>query len=95
MTDQTIAAFFAKVRGRVQGVGFRYTAYNEAARLGLTGWVRNSRDRDLVDVWSEGPQENLDLFLRWLRQGPPRARVETVDAETKTPTGVYRVFSIE
>jgi acylphosphatase len=89
------AAFFAQVRGRVQGVGFRYTAYNEAKRLGLTGWVRNTRDRDVVDVWAEGPQENLDRFLLWLRQGPPRAQVEAVDAEEKNPTGVYTMFSIE
>ncbi|GHV80295.1 hypothetical protein AGMMS49944_20860 [Spirochaetia bacterium] len=93
--DSDAGAFFAQIRGRVQGVGFRYTAYNEAARLGLTGWVRNTRDRDVVDVWAEGPQDNLDLFLRWLQKGPPRARVETVDVENKTPTGVYRVFSIE
>jgi acylphosphatase len=88
-------AFFAQVRGRVQGVGFRYSAYNEAIRLGLTGWVRNTCDRDVVDVWVEGPQENLDRFLRWLHQGPSRARVESVDAEDKIPTGSYRVFSIE
>jgi acylphosphatase len=89
------AAFFAQIRGRVQGVGFRYTAYNEATRLGLTGWVRNTRDRDVVDVWAEGPQEDLDLFLRWLHQGPPRARVEAVDVEDKIPTGAYPAFSIE
>ncbi|WP_010253874.1 acylphosphatase [Treponema primitia] len=95
MSDQNPpSAFFAQVRGRVQGVGFRYSAYNEASRLRLTGWVRNTRDGE-VDVWAEGSQENLDLFLRWLHQGPPRARVESVEAETKIPTGAYVVFSIE
>jgi acylphosphatase len=87
-------AFFAQVRGRVQGVGFRYSVYNAANRLGLTGWVRNTRDGD-VEVWAEGLQENLDALLQWLHRGPPRARVDTVDAEAKSPTGAYIVFSIE
>jgi acylphosphatase len=87
-------AFLARVRGRVQGVGFRYSACREAARLGLTGWVRNAPDRD-VELWAEGPQESLAAFLRWLRQGPPRARVDGVDVKNTAATGTYRVFSIE
>jgi acylphosphatase len=86
-------AFFARVRGRVQGVGFRYSAYREAVRLGLTGWVRNTRDRD-VEIWAEGSPEDLALFLHWLRQGPPRARVDVIDVEDKTATGTYSEFSI-
>jgi acylphosphatase len=88
------SAFFAQARGRVQGVGFRYWAYNEANRFGLTGWIRNTRDGD-VDIWAEGPRENLDLFFNRLRQGPPRARVDSVELEEKNPTGAYIVFSIE
>jgi acylphosphatase len=88
------AAFFAQVRGRVQGVGFRYSAYREAVRLGITGWVRNTYDRN-VEIWAEGSREDLDLFLSWLYQGPPRARVDTVEVEDKTATGAYREFSIE
>jgi acylphosphatase len=87
-------AFFALIRGRVQGVGFRYSAFREAARLGLTGWVRNTRDRN-VEIWAEGSREDLALFLRWLYQGPPRARVDTVDVEDKIATGAYKEFSIE
>ena len=95
INSNNVGAFFAQVRGRVHGVGFRYSAYNEANRLGLTGWVRNTPDRDVVNVWAEGPQESLDLFFRWLHQGPPLARVDMVDAEHKKPTGAYRGFSIE
>jgi acylphosphatase len=86
-------AFFVRIRGRVQGVGFRYSAWHEANRLGVIGWVRNSPDRD-VEIWAEGPHEDLAVFLRWLHQGPPRARVDAVDVENKTPTGAYREFSI-
>jgi acylphosphatase len=93
MSENT-GAFFAQVRGRVQGVGFRFSAFHEATRLGLTGWVRNTPDRN-VDIWAEGRNENLALFLRWLHQGPPRARVDAVEVEDKTATGAYRVFSIE
>ena len=92
--DSPNGAFFARVRGRVQGVGFRYSAFREASRLGLTGWARNTSDRD-VELWAEGPHENLTAFLRWLRQGPPRARVDGVDVENIAATGRYRVFSIE
>jgi acylphosphatase len=87
-------AFFARVRGRVQGVGFRYSAWREASRLGLTGWVRNTPGGD-VELWAEGPHENLAAFLQWLRQGPSRARVDAVDVENAKATGTHRVFSIE
>jgi acylphosphatase len=88
-----MAAFHARVRGRVQGVGFRYSAIQEAHRLGITGWVRNEINGD-VEVWAEGPPEKLTAFLRWLRRGPPYAHVETVDREEKPPRG-YREFGVE
>jgi acylphosphatase len=93
-TGVTRAAFFAQIRGRVQGVGFRYTAQHEALRLGLTGWIRNSPEGD-VEVWAEGPKEKLGSFLQWLYRGPPGARVDLVRHETRTPRGTYRRFSIE
>jgi acylphosphatase len=88
-----MAAFFARVRGRVQGVGFRYSAIQEARRFGITGWVRNDAGGD-VEVWAEGPPEKLAAFSRWLQKGPPYARVETVDSEEKKPRG-YREFGVE
>lgn len=91
--EEVTAAFQARVRGRVQGVGFRYSAIQEARRLGITGWVRNETDGD-VEVWAEGPSEKLAAFSRWLRRGPPCARVETVDKEEKQPRG-YREFGVE
>jgi acylphosphatase len=88
-----MAAFFARVRGRVQGVGFRYSAIQEARRLGIGGWVRNEANGD-VEVWAEGPPEKLAAFLRWLNRGPSYAHVETVEKEDKQPRG-YREFGIE
>jgi acylphosphatase len=88
-----MAAFFARIRGRVQGVGFRYSALQEARRFSITGWVRNAADGD-VEVWAEGPPEKLAAFLRWLRKGPPYAHVEAVDSEEKQARG-YREFGVE
>ncbi|MDR2134707.1 MAG: acylphosphatase [Treponema sp.] len=87
-------AFFIRISGRVQGVGFRYTCYNEARRLGICGWVRNNGNGD-VEVWAEGSAEKLECFLRWLRRGPPGARVDSTDCDMRQPTGTYRDFGIE
>ncbi|MDR1096201.1 MAG: acylphosphatase [Spirochaetaceae bacterium] len=89
-----ITAFSAVIKGRVQGVGFRWTAAAEAERLGLKGWVRNTVDGD-VEVWAEGTRENAAAFLSWLRHGPPRARVGEVHADWTTPAGSYRCFSVK
>lgn len=91
---QSPACFYALVRGRVQGVGFRYSCYHEARRLGLSGWVRNKAD-GTVEVWAEGSRKKLGLFLRWLRQGPPGARVDQLQHDMRSPTGKYRDFRIE
>ena len=91
-TEKT-GAFFARVRGRVQGVGFRYSALREAQRLRLNGWVRNAASGD-VEVWAEGPAETLDLFLLWLKKGPQFSRVDTVDKIDQAPRG-YRSFGVE
>ena len=87
------AAFFARVRGRVQGVGFRYSAAREAGRLGLNGYVRNAAD-GAVEVWAEGPEEKLVLFLKWLSRGPQFSRVDAVEKEDRIPKG-YGGFNVE
>jgi acylphosphatase len=88
------AAVFARVEGRVQGVGFRYTCISEGRSLGLSGWVRNTPDGD-VEVWAEGPETKLEALLAWLRHGPPYARVDRLDYEKRSPLGVYRGFTVE
>ena len=76
----------AIVRGRVQGVGFRWSARSEARRLGLAGFATNRAD-GAVEVEMEGSPGVLDEFLDWLRRGPIGARVEAVDVEQLTPSG--------
>jgi len=87
------SAFHALVRGRVQGVGFRYSAVREARRLGISGWVRNSRDGN-VEVWAEGSPSTLGLFLEWLHEGPEYSRVDSVRKEDMESKG-YGNFTVE
>ncbi|MDQ3071038.1 MAG: acylphosphatase [Acidobacteriota bacterium] len=80
------------VRGRVQGVGFRFFVSERAAFEGLAGWVRNTDDGG-VEAEVEGDREAVDRFERLVRQGPAGARVDGVDVTDVTPEG-RRGFSI-
>lgn len=73
----------AIVRGLVQGVAFRHHTKVRARELGLVGWVRNLPD-GTVEVRAEGESAAVDELMRWLRTGPPSARVEGVDHEPGT-----------
>jgi acylphosphatase len=70
----------AIVRGRVQGVGFRYFTEWEASSRGLSGWVRNLHSGE-VEIAASGPREELERFLRQVTQGPPLSAVRGVEAE--------------
>jgi acylphosphatase len=65
------------VRGRVQGVGFRYATVMEARRLGLAGWARNATDGS-VEILAEGNPAAVRQLIAWCGQGPPSARVASV-----------------
>lgn len=72
------------VRGRVQGVGFRYFVAAHARALGLRGWARNLLDGS-VEVQAEGPAEALAFLEERLREGPPHARVDGLDPIPPSP----------
>lgn len=84
----------AIVRGRVQGVGFRFFVIDEARALGLTGWVRNGEDGRTVEVVAEGPEERLRQLEAALRNGPRMAAVETVDSAWSEALEGYRGFEV-
>lgn len=65
------------VRGRVQGVGFRWFVQREASELELRGWVRNTEDGD-VEVLASGSLDDLNELRRSLRRGPRGSRVDNV-----------------
>ncbi|HDR90226.1 MAG TPA: acylphosphatase [Bacteroidetes bacterium] len=80
------------VSGRVQGVGFRYSAMQKARELDLTGYVRNLPDGSVL-IEAEGEPGALDLLVEWCRQGPSWSRVERVEVE-KQPQQGYTEFRI-
>ena len=67
------------ITGRVQGVGFRYALYDEAERLGVTGWVRNRADGG-VEAVVQGIPDAVEAIIAWARRGPPASRVAGVSA---------------
>jgi acylphosphatase len=84
------------VRGRVQGVGFRWFVQREAAALQLHGWVRNTEDGH-VEVVASGDPGVLDALRQVLRRGPRGSRVDAVvDHELDPKEGEsLGAFSIE
>ncbi|MET9533579.1 MULTISPECIES: acylphosphatase [unclassified Streptomyces] len=86
--------FAAWVRGKVQGVGFRWFTRANALRIGgLTGFALNLED-GRVQVVAEGPREKCDLLLEWLRSSDTPGRVDGVTEIWDTPRHVYQSFEI-
>ena len=83
-------AIRVRIAGRVQGVGYRYWVVDQAAVLGLDGWVRNRRDGSVEAVFSGTVEAIADMVER-CRQGPPLARVDDV-AETPEPAAAATGF---
>lgn len=81
----------AIVRGKVQGVSFRYYTEKKALALGVVGWVRNLRDGS-VEVLAEGEEATLNSFLAWLHHGSPEADVDSVEASWDEPSGEFTSF---
>lgn len=67
-----------RVRGRVQGVGFRQSLRAEARRLGCRGWVRNRSDLS-VEAIVQGSEAAVEALIAWTRRGPPAARVDALE----------------
>ncbi|MFI1963616.1 acylphosphatase [Streptomyces pathocidini] len=84
----------AWVRGRVQGVGFRWFTRAEALEIGgLAGFASNLGD-GRVQVVAEGPRENCEKLLGWLASGDTPGRVAGVTEIWDTPRGGYEGFDI-
>ena len=92
MTD--LASVRAVVYGRVQGVFFRAFTSRQARELGLTGYVRNLPDGETVEVQAEGGENRLETLIKYLKLGPPGAKVEKVVTSWSEYTGNYPGFSI-
>jgi len=73
-----------RVRGRVQGVGYRYACVRQARGLGLTGWVRNRMD-DSVEAMLQGPPDVLARMCEWMEDGVESALVERLEVDEVEP----------
>ena len=82
------------VFGFVQGVYFRDFARRRAVELGLTGYVRNLREVEAVEVEAEGEREQLAKLISHLQVGPPAARVTNVATDWSEYSGSYSDFRI-
>jgi acylphosphatase len=82
------------VRGRVQGVGFRWFVEREAQTLGIAGWVRNNADGS-VEVLAMGTRDQLAGLRSRLQQGPRAARVDNVEESESRPVAGVKTFRIE
>ena len=76
-----------RLRGRVQGVGYRAWLVREADRRGVTGWVRNRRDGS-VEALLAGPERVVWALVEACRRGPPAARVEAIETAVTENGGV-------
>lgn len=92
MADELIRAQL-KITGRVQGVFYRANTVERARQLDLAGWVRNLPDGG-VEAVAEGPRSRVEQLVAWCRQGPPKARVASVDAEWQPATGEFDAFEV-
>jgi acylphosphatase len=82
------------VRGRVQGVGFRWFVEREAHILKIAGWVRNNPD-STVEVLAQGTRDQLAGLHSRLREGPRAARVDEVEVNEADPIPGLTSFQIQ
>jgi acylphosphatase len=81
------------IYGRVQGVWFRASTQETAHRLKIQGWVRNTPEGN-VEAHIQGEKLSVDEMLSWCEQGPPGARVDSIDISEASPNEEYKTFNI-
>jgi acylphosphatase len=82
------------ITGKVQDVGFRYAALDEALELGLKGLVKNE-NRNQIHIEAEGEVDQLKIFLRWCHEGPKGAKIDKVDYASTEELKNFEEFNIE
>lgn len=82
-----------KIRGRVQGVGYRYFALRKANDLDIKGRVRNCPDGS-VELFAQGSLANLSQFIAILKQGPAFASVNDMQVDDVAEYDLYKDFRV-
>ena len=81
------------IKGRVQGVGYRYHTQREAIKLGLRGFVKNLPNGD-VRVCVEGEKETVEYFISFLKKGPGFADVDEIKITEYQNENKYKDFTV-
>jgi acylphosphatase len=87
------ARLHIRVKGRVQGVGFRAHVEAAARQLGVNGWVRNV-GYDVVESVAEGERSKLERLAEALKTGPRGSHVDEATVEWLDPTGEFQSFAV-
>ena len=80
------------VRGRVQGVGFRFSMIDAARDARVAGWVRIRRD-GAVEAFVQGEPAAVERMVEWAKRGPPGARVTDIETADAPADPALREFS--
>lgn len=83
-----------RVKGRVQGVGFRAHVEYHAGQIGVTGWVRNV-GWNMVEAVAEGTREQVERFIEMMKEGPRMSRVDEAQVDYETVTGEFVEFGVK
>jgi acylphosphatase len=92
--DRPVKAVHVIVRGRVQGVGFRWHVREAARRASVGGWVRNRAD-GTVEMLFAGEPSAVDRVIEAVRTGPPAARVDGLEVRPAASTALPSTFSVQ
>ena len=80
------------IKGKVQGVFYRASAKEIANELGVTGWIKNTREGN-VEAMVSGKEDQLEKFVKWCKEGPDKAAVEEVIV-TQKEEAPFKGFNI-
>ncbi len=79
--------------GRVQGVFFRVSTRQKAKELNISGYVQNLSDGS-VEIVAEGGDQEIEAFVRWCREGPPKADVLSLQIQSEPVSNRFNGFNI-
>jgi len=82
--DNVLETRLVRVRGQVQGIGYREACVRRAREMGVTGWVRNQMDGS-VEVLVQGSPKQIVDMCAWLREGMPAALVDEFEVTRLLP----------